>query len=234
MVPQADIGPSGIVGDRRYALIDAVSGRPAAPEIEPRWRKALHLRATLDVSTTLDLPNSLGDRQLPRIAFPDGASCGLDDASLNARLSDYFSFAVSIAAYARDARLPAIPAAVGRYQPAAMHLLTTASIRHLATLRQAAAIDSRRFRPTVLIDVPQGDGFVESNWIGRPMRLGEIALTAREETKRCGMTFAAQPGLDEDPEILRAILRHNKRNLGIYCAVGSTGTIRPGDPLFVD
>jgi hypothetical protein len=47
------------------------------------------------------------------------------------------------------------------------------------------------------------------------------------------MTFIGQPGLDEDPDILRTILRHNKRHLGIYCSVSSAGTITVGDQIDV-
>lgn len=221
LLAHADVSSSGIAGDRQYALIDALSGQPAAPEKDPRWRKALYLQAT----TT---------GQLPRIVFPDGQFCSFSDTTLNDRLSNYFGFPVSIAAYNSSEQKLGLRTTTNRYQPFAVHLLTTASLKRLAALRQVEAIDSRRFRPTVLIDVPQSDGFVESLWIGRDMRLGALNLTAREETKRCGMTFVPQPGIDEDPEILRTILRHNKRSLGIYCEVNSTGTIQPGDPLFID
>ncbi len=69
--------------------------------------------------------------------------------------------------------------------------------------------------------------------MSKRLRLGAIDLTVREETKRCGITFISQPGLDEDPEILRNILRHNKRHLGIYCSIENTGAIHVGDELFI-
>jgi hypothetical protein len=48
------------------------------------------------------------------------------------------------------------------------------------------------------------------------------------------VTFVSQPGLEEDPEILRKILRNNKRNLGIYCSIALSGTIALGDEVFVE
>ena len=48
------------------------------------------------------------------------------------------------------------------------------------------------------------------------------------------MTLIAQPGLEEQPEILRTILRHNRRNLGIYCTVTVDGAISIGDPAVVE
>ena len=76
-------------------------------------------------------------------------------------------------------------------------------------------------------------GFVEGNWIGRRLKLGGLELRAQEDTKRCGVTFISQPGLHEDPEILRNILRNNKRHLGIYCSTDVSGTIETGDEVFI-
>ena len=115
-----------------------------------------------------------------------------------------------------------------------MNLLTTASLEHLGRIRQVAAVDGRRFRPTVLIETSSGSGFLESQWVGRRLRLGAISLKAQEHTKRCGVTFISQPGLEEDPEIPRSTLRHNRRNLGIYCSIDGTGTLQPGDELLVE
>ena len=217
----ASVSPFGMTGDRQYALIDHASGLPAAPEKEPRWRKALYLQATC------------ADEHIPTISFPDGPSCSLADSSLNGRLSDYFGFATAVAVYERREGDAAFPLTRHRQHHFPMHVLTTASLKHLAALRHVEAIDSRRFRPTVLIDVREGGGFTEGEWIGRRLRLGAIDLTAQDDARRCGMTFIAQPGLDDDPEILRTILRHNKRNLGIYCSIDGIGAIQLGDELFI-
>ena len=59
-------------------------------------------------------------------------------------------------------------------------------------------------------------------------------LTAQEATKRCGMTLIAQPGFEDDPEILRSIVRHNNRRLGIYCSIDRIGTLAVGDELSIE
>jgi hypothetical protein len=71
------------------------------------------------------------------------------------------------------------------------------------------------FRPTVLIETKECEGFLEDGWISKCLRLGARDLTVREQAKRCGMIFISQPGLDQDLEILRNIVRHNKRHLGV-------------------
>src|SRR5689334_14281046 len=79
-IANAELCLGGIAGDRQYGLIDAVTGAPAMPEKEIRWRKALYLEAKLI------------DCSWPIITFPDGQTRSLDEPSLNATLSDYFGF----------------------------------------------------------------------------------------------------------------------------------------------
>jgi uncharacterized protein YcbX len=220
-VPRAKLSAVGLEGDRQFSLIDAETGKPAAPEKDHRWRKALHLEAR----------SVEGD--LPAIFFQNGQSCGLGEPTLTSILSDYFGFAVGIAAYAHTGRVD-FPLIHYRYPHFPAHVLTKNSLRHLASLGNVETVDSRRFRPTFLIDLDKGDGFIEHQWIGRHLKLGSIDLTAQEETKRCGMTFISQPGVDEDPEILRNILRHNKRNLGVYCSIDNAGTIQVGDEFLIE
>jgi uncharacterized protein YcbX len=221
-VPSAYMSAAGVAGDRQYGLIDRRSGIPAGPEKDHRWRKALHLEARSAV------------KQLPTISFPGGRSYAMDDPSLNEALSDYFGFDTAVAVYDHSGGHLDFPLTHYRNQHFPVHLLTTGSLKQLSELRQVEAADHRRFRPTVLIEGTAGDGFIENEWIGRRLHLGRINMTVQESTKRCGMTFISQPGLDEDPEVLRSLLRYNKRNLGIYCSVDCAGTIHVGDQVLIE
>jgi len=211
---------AGVDGDRQFALIDSATGVPAAPEKHVRWRKALQLQAHSVVG------------QLPIIRFPDGQCRPVDDRALSEVLSDYFGFPAAVAAHEPVDGHPEFPRTGHRHAHFPMHVLTTASLQRLAELRQVATVDVRRFRPTVLIDTA-ADGFVEKQWIGRGLSLGGVGLQAMEETTRCGMTFIAQPEVEEDPDILRTILRHNKRHLGINCTIDRVGSLHEGDDVFI-
>lgn len=220
-IASAQLSAIGVAGDRLFGLIDAATGAPAFPEKDPRWRNALHLAA----KTVAD--------DLPAISFPHGNSYSLNEPDLKSALSEYFGFAAAVATYAHSGRAD-FPITHYRHQHFAAHVLTTASLRHLATLGNVDAVDCRRFRPNILIEPNSGSGFVEDRWIGRRLRLGAVHLIAQEETKRCGVTFISQPGIDESPEVLRNILRYNKRNFGIYCAVDNVGTVHVGDEVFIE
>ncbi|RKE86575.1 MOSC N-terminal beta barrel domain-containing protein [Rhizobium sp. AG855] len=220
---QLEVTPTGIPGDRRFALFDPASGLAAAPEREPRWRPALFLEALRDDSALL-----------PQLRFPDGDSVWLDDSRLAARLEAHFGFAAGIGAYGglddgADMRFPIVS---NRYAPAPLHLVTTASLRQLAAAANVPHPDHRRFRPSILIETDESEGFLENSWIGQDITIGSTPVSVTEPTRRCGMTMIAQPEIDEQPEILRGIMRHNARNLGVYATVGAPVTIAIGDRVY--
>lgn len=220
----ARIGLDGIGGDRDWCVVDAQTGRAAAPEKEMRWRPALFLRSRL----TSDLTE---------IGFPDETWLSVGERDLPARLTAHFGFDVVARPYEKTGACGSekIPSAINRYEPSPLHLLTTGSLAALANLVGEKAIDRRRFRPTVLVETSSQASFLENTWCTRRLQIGRARARVEEETKRCGMTLIPQPGLSEKPEILRNILRHNRRNLGIYCSIETEGLISIGDEVhFLD
>lgn len=206
----------GVLGDRHFALIDAETGITAAPETYKRWRKALFLTA------------AYGDANVPAITFPAGDAIFVTDRTMNEKLSDFFGFSVGIGALEVDG-FRHLPTAQHRHPHSAVHLLTTASMERLETLCPGTTISSRRFRPTAVIATDSETSFLEDTWVGRALEIGDARITVEERAKRCGMTFLAQPEHEEEPNILRNIVRANQRNLGINCSVSRTGKFRVGD-----
>lgn len=219
LLPSITVSPEGIVGDRRFGLFDPDTGLTAAPEQDARWRPALFLTA----------------RQLesghPLLGFPDGADLALDDGALPARLQAHFGFPVAVGIFGMAPfRFPVIS---NRYGPAPLHLLTTASLEALAQATALPPLDARRFRPSVLIETEdEEDGFLENSWVGHSLRIGEADVHVTEASRRCGMTLVGQPGIAEEPGVLRGIMRHNGRNLGVYAAPSQTVRLAVGDPVY--
>jgi uncharacterized protein YcbX len=213
----AELALRGTSGDRSWCIVDAETGVPASPEREPRWRGALFLKSRYSAG-------------LPSIGFPDGEWYAVDDERLKAKLEAHFSFTVAVRPYtANDIdEQSGLIVANNRYEPSPVHLVTTSSLDHISGLMGKESTDARRFRPTILVRTAANHGFVEQSWIGRKLLVGAAVLQATEETKRCGMTLIAQPGLSEDPEVLRTVVRHNRRNLGIYCDVITPRTLEIG------
>lgn len=214
------VTPEGIEGDRRFALFDPETGLAAAPEKETRWRPALFITASQPPSG------------LPVLRFADGAEHALDDSALPDRLAEHFGFPVAIGLVGSgDYRFPVVS---NRYAPAPLHLVTTASVSALGAVTDLPPIDARRFRPSVLIETEDDEGFIENDWVGHIVRIGEAEIRVTEASRRCGMTLVAQPGMAEEPDVLRGIMRHNKRNLGVYAAPAAPITLSVGDPVYAE
>jgi hypothetical protein len=77
----------------------------------------------------------------------------------------------------------------------------------------------------------EGPGLVELKWVGRQLRLGSAVLQIGGPTPRCGMTTRAQEGLPFDKSILRTIVKDGDQNLGVYAVVAQPGAIKAGDPV---
>ena len=120
-----------------------------------------------------------------------------------------------------------------------LQVLTTASLRHLASLAPDSEIDVSRFRPSLLIDTGDSTGFVENEWTGRTAELGGATIEFGAASPRCIMTTHSQAGLPRDPGVLRTLVQNNRQEfmglnmpcLGVYAKVTNAGGIRVGDEL---
>jgi uncharacterized protein YcbX len=216
------IGPRGVVGDRRFGLVDMATGAPARPEQDVRWHRALAVDAMLDAGgeTLVRVP---GSDWLPALS-----------AELEPLLKAHFGFACAIRPYENRTPPEAYTGrwAVNRYEPNALHLLTTASQARLRRLHPGGDLDARRFRPNVLVAMDEVEGaFPEAGWIGRRIRIGDLELAVERQTRRCGFTIIPQEGLAQDADILRHLVRSNGHNMGVYCLPQATATVRLGDAV---
>ena len=83
-------------------------------------------------------------------------------------------------------------------------------------------------------------GFVENDWVGRELRVGETArLKITMSDPRCVMTTLAQEELPRDANVLRTLARHNRVRIGdgklpcagVYAEVSTSGAVALGDSV---
>lgn len=111
-----------------------------------------------------------------------------------------------------------------------IHVLTTASVAVMSAVNPDAAWDVRRFRPNFFVETIDGiEGLIESDWIGRTLRIGSVEVKCEMPAVRCGMTTNAQAGLPKDNSVLRTIVKEAEQNLGVYANVASAGRVVAGD-----
>ncbi len=96
-------------------------------------------------------------------------------------------------------------------------LLTTASLARLAQAAPQSRVDVRRFRPNLLIETPPDlEGYVESAWAGRKLRVGGLEIECTLACPRCVMITHGFDDLPKDPAIMRAVVRDADQSMGVY------------------
>ncbi|RUU06561.1 MOSC domain-containing protein [Mesorhizobium sp. USDA-HM6] len=211
-----------IDGDRMFGLVDATDNEIARPDRDAKWHKVPRIRTRLS-----------NDRDL-EVAVPGGDWLNAPGGECDRAVSAYLGFTASIRPFGQENAPPAYsgPLTQARYRKAPIHLLTTASLAQLKALHPEGAADPRRFRPNIVVDMDPVEGsFPETEWIGRKLAVGDLLLTVSEPCRRCGFTIIAQDGFDNDPGILRNLVRYNAHNIGVYCTVDSPARVEIGAPM---
>jgi uncharacterized protein YcbX len=208
------VSHDGIEGDRLYGLVDAATGEIAKPDAAKKWHGVPRIETRLAAGRL-------------EVRIPGGAWMAAPGENADRAASAFLGFEASIRPSEEGTNLPA-----PRYSKAPIHLLTTASLAELKAQHPAGDPDPRRFRPNILVDMqPVAGRFPETEWIGRKIAIGEVELTITDPCRRCGFTIIAQDGFDNDPDILRTLVRKNAHNLGVYCDVMRPARIKVGDAM---
>lgn len=216
------VGTTTVDGDRLFGLVDASDGEIARPDRGPKWHKVPLIRTRL------------GEDQRLEVAVPGGDWMPAPDPRSDRAISEFLGFEAAIRPYFQENATPdyAGPLTAERYNRAPIHLLTTASLARLKALHPEGTPDPRRFRPNILVDMDAVEGsFPETEWIGRKLAIGDLLVTVSEPCRRCGFTIIAQDGFDNDPGILRNLVRHNAHNIGVYCTVDRPARVEIGAPM---
>jgi MOSC domain-containing protein len=252
------VGPAGLLGDRAFALVDAADGKVVTAKNPRKWPRMFDCRARFVEEPRHDAPLPPARITLPDGAAVASDDPGRDDLLSRAlgrevrlvaaapdvapptaatpRKGTVKSEAYSPDIDGVDHRDEVVDFALAEglfFDSAVVHLLTTAAIDRLRALYPAGRFEARRFRPNLVID-PAGaePGFVEEDWIGKTIAIGEsILLRVVKPCARCVMTTLPQSDLPRDVGILRAAVQHNAANVGVYAAVARGGLVRRGDPV---
>lgn len=240
------ISERGLLGDRAFALVDASDGKVASAKNPKKWPGLFDFRAAFT-----EPPQSAGPLPPVRITLPDGRMVHSEQADRDQVLS-----AAARRTVALKSAAPAAPV-LEEYWPdveglprrdtvtdeslpagtffdlAVVHVLTTATLDRLRELYPSGRFEVRRFRPNVVVQTPPGtSGFVENDWIGRTLLVGDaVRLQVTGPCPRCVMTTLAQSDLPADLGILRTAARNNQGHVGIYTCVLQGGSVRRGDTV---
>ncbi len=244
----AEVTERGVLGDRAYALVDTTDGKVVSAKNPRKWGQLFDCLALF-----LDPPVVALPTPPVRITLPDGSMIRSDQPDVNERLTALLGRGVRLEAacpktpcleeyWPKIEGLPRQDEVTDESMPegtffdlAVIHLLTTATLDRLRELYPRGRFEARRFRPNLVVEPPPDvTGFVEDQWIGKTLALGdEVRLHITRPCSRCVMTTLPQSDLPKDPGILRAAVEHNQGNVGVYAAVARGGKVRRGDPIML-
>lgn len=114
----------------------------------------------------------------------------------------------------------------GIFDEAPISVITEGTLREIGR-GAGKLLDLRRFRPNIVIRLLQPDVFEEDKWVGSSLLIGKsgdgpcVSVTMRD--LRCSMVNLDPESGQSAPEVMKAVVRLNQNNAGVYGNV-----IRPG------
>ncbi len=214
----ARLGWHGLDGDRRLAFrrIDDRSGFP--------WLTAGEL-PDLVLFTPQRLEDGAEENLPTQIRTPDGREMPVFGEDLAAEVGRRYGAPVQMM-HLRH----------GIFDDACISVITSDTVREIARLAGQGA-DARRFRPNILIRLLQSTPFQEDEWLGSVLCFGKgddaPAITVTKRDARCSMVNLDPGSATSAPEVLKAVVRANRNNAGIYGTVTRIGQLAVGQPIIL-
>ena len=254
----AHITEKGVLGDRAYALVDNTTQKVVSAKNPKKWPNFFDFRASY-------LAQPQANNAAVAIHLPNGEVLNSEQADLNQRLSEALGAQVQLATQAPEAAVleqycpdfegsaneisndkVAADAHEGTFfDYATLHLLTTSSIAAMQKLYPEGRFEPRRFRPNLMIDTAGLEGFVENDWVGKTLKIGDsVRVKISDPCPRCVMPTLAQGDLPKDTGIMKHAIAKNTpfvplagKNLpsvGVYAQVVQGGWVKRGDSIVVE
>ena len=214
----AELGWHGLEGDRRLAFrrTDDRSGMP--------WLTASKLPDLLLFAPHRSEDGHEGD--LPtHVRTPDGKEMAVFGEDLAAEVGRRLGAPVQMTQLNH-----------GIFDEATISVIAIDTVHEIARLA-GRSLDVRRFRPNVVVRVPRSIPFQEDEWVGGTLSFGEgddapaVAVTMRDV--RCSMLNLDPDSASPAPEMMKAVVRANQNNAGIYGTVTRIGRLAVGQTIFL-
>jgi uncharacterized protein YcbX len=223
----ANLGWHGLDGDRRLAFrrMDDRSGFPwlTASKLPELLLFAPHRR-----EHDAHEDGAQGDLRLPsHIRAPDGREMPVFGEDLAAEVGLRYGAPVQMMQLKH-----------GIFDEASISVIASDTVREIGRLAGQRP-DVRRFRPNVVIGLLRSLPFQEDEWLGGVLSFGKkddddapaIAVTMRDV--RCSMVNLDPDSASPAPEVLKAVVRANQNNAGVYGAVTRVGRLAVGQTILL-
>jgi hypothetical protein len=208
-VRRAFVGPFGLLGDRRHAVV--------GPEGDPLTARRAH--ALLGFRAACADPDA---GEGVHVTTPEGWELPVDDPAVADEVARALGYRVSL-----------VRSALGVHDAAPVHLLTSASLTAAQDWVGGEEVDRRRFRANVVIELDDPEPFAEAGWVERSLTLGDDGpvLDVVSPTERCAVTTFDPDTLERDDRVLAGLARARENLFGVYARVARPGWAHVGAPV---
>lgn len=233
---EVELGPWGVVGDRRFLVVDAdgrlVNGKRRGDlvRIEPDYDPATERLGLRFPDGSLVTGDATGGAPEDAVLYGAPLPVRPVDGPLSEALSTHCREPVRLLRVVEPAT------AVDRSRAGAVSLLSVAALERLAREAGVATVDARRFR--MLIGVDGVEAHAEDGWAGRRVGVGEAVVVPAEPVGRCAVTTQDPDTGVPDLDTLRLIGDYRADvpsaeplPFGVWGAVEVPGRVRVGDPV---
>ena len=214
----ANLGWHGLDGDRRLAF-RRMNDRSGFP-----WLTASKLPALLMFAPQRREDGAQAD--LPtHIRTPDGEEMPVFGEELAADVERRYGASVEMMQLNH-----------GIFDEASISVIAFDTVREIGRLAGRNP-DMRRFRPNIVVRLLRSVPFQEDEWLGGVLSFGEgddtPAITVTMRDLRCSMVNLDPDSASPVPEVLKAVVRANQNNAGIYGAVTRIGRLAVGQTILL-
>jgi uncharacterized protein YcbX len=214
----ANLGWHGLDGDRRLAF-RRMANRSGMP-----WLTASKLPDLLLFAPRRHEDGAQGD--LPtHIRTPDGDEMPVFGEDLPTEVGRRYGAPVEMMQLNH-----------GIFDEASLSVIALDTVHEIGRLA-GRSLDVRRFRPNVVVRSLRPVPFQEDEWVGGVLSFGEgddapaIAVTMRD--LRCSMLNLDPDSATPAPEVMKAVVRANQNNAGIYGTVTRIGRLAVGQTILL-
>jgi uncharacterized protein YcbX len=123
----------------------------------------------------------------------------------------------------------------GIFDEGTVSVIANETVREICEA-SGTAPDVRRFRPNVVVRLPRPGAFQEDPWVGGVLSFGDggsgPAIVVTMLDVRCVMVNFDPDSARSAPEVLKAAVRLNQNNAGVYGSVVRTGQLAVGQAVY--
>jgi uncharacterized protein YcbX len=162
------------------------------------------------------------------IITPEGKIVNWGDEELIKEIENKSKRKISLVTYT-PSHVP-----LGAIEEEHIQLVTDASLEKLKEIWGKTEVDSRRFRPNLLISLKERIPFIEEKWFGRRIKIGrEVEIQLKRHCERCMIITVNPDNAERDSTLLKTVVKKRNNHFGIYASVLKTGNIHVGDEVLL-